>query len=543
MFLGGQKMKLPVGVQDFYKLRRENYTYIDKTKYIYELKESGDVYFLSRPRRFGKSLLITTMEAYFSGQKELFEGLYIYDKETQWLEYPVIKISFARDNFEQEGHLEICLNEILTPYEKKYDVKVDENTTFAIRLERIIKSAYEKTSLQVVVLVDEYDKPILDAMYTNLESHNHSVLRGFYSPLKELDHYLHFIFLTGITKISHVNIFSGLNQLEDISMMKKYACICGITEEEIKNNFDECIKTFAEEKEITYEETLLQLKQNYDGYHFSKKSVGVYNPFSLIRALKELDLGSYWFESGTPTILIKTMKNTPEDFLNFVDGVNLNQDDFKVFNPETNAIIPLVYQSGYLTIKGYEDETDTYFLRFPNKEVEEGFLKCLIPSYIKMIDSGIGLTIEKIRQSLREENIEKLMLLMKSIVSDVPTALQKSMIENYYQTIVHVMLRLTGFVMASELQGINGRADIVLQTRKSVFIFELKAIDDSKIKNESDEDYEKRISNLKENALNDALNQIEQKGYPTRFASAEKSMFKVGVVFSKEGNGLLGWKN
>lgn len=312
--------KLPVGIQDFYNLRKENYAYVDKTKYIYDLKETGKVYFLSRPRRFGKSLLLTTMEAYFSGQKELFEGLYIYEKETEWLEYPVIKISFARANFEIENNLEIVLNEILKPYEEKYNVTVDEKTTFSVRLERIIKSAYEKTGLQVVVLVDEYDKPILDAMYTNLESHNHSVLRDFYSPLKELDHYLHFIFLTGITKISHVNIFSGLNQLEDISMMKKYSAICGITEEELKNNFGEVIKEFADEKNISYEETLQELKKNYDGYHFNKNCEGVYNPFSLIRALKELELGSYWFESGTPTILIKMLKNTPVDFISLIDG-------------------------------------------------------------------------------------------------------------------------------------------------------------------------------------------------------------------------------
>ncbi len=536
-------MKLPVGVQDFYNLRKENYAYVDKTKFIYDLKESGKVYFLSRPRRFGKSLLITTMEAYFSGQKELFEGLYIYDKETEWLSYPVIKISFARANFEIENNLEICLNEILSNYEAQYGVKVDEGTSFSVRLERIIKSANEKTGLQAVVLIDEYDKPILDAMYTNLESHNHSILRDFYSPLKELDHYLHFVFLTGITKISHVNIFSGLNQLEDISMMKKYACICGITEDEIKNNFDECIKDFAEEKEITYEETLLQLKQHYDGYHFAKNSTGVYNPFSLIRALKELDLGSYWFESGTPTILIKTMKNTPEDFMSLVDGEKkVSVESFKTYDPETHKLLPLLYQSGYLTIKDYDSESELYNLFFPNREVEKGFLACLLPQFSNLLEDDLGLTTEKIRQSLREENIEKLMLLMKSIVSDVPTALQKSMIENYYQTIVHVMLRLTGFQMASELQGINGRADIVLQTRKSVFIFELKAIDDGKNKNEGDGDYEKRILALKENALTEALNQIEEKGYPTRFASAEKSMFKVGVVFSKEGNGLLGWK-
>jgi len=536
-------MKLPVGIQDFYDLRKENYAYVDKTKYIYDLKETGKVYFLSRPRRFGKSLLITTMEAYFSGEKELFKGLYIYDKETEWISYPVIKISFATDNFEQEGHLESVINEILTPYEKKYDVTVDEKTTFAIRLSRIIKSAYEKTGLQVVVLIDEYDKPILDAMYTPLEKNNHTVLRGFYSPLKDLDHYLKFIFLTGITKISHVNIFSGLNHLEDISMLDEYSAICGLTKEEIENTFQECIEKLATKTKSTYEETLQSLKNFYDGYHFSEYAQDVYNPFSLIKALKNSKIENYWFESGTPTILIKTMQNTPTDFLNFVEGVNLNQDDFKVFNPETNAIIPLIYQSGYLTIKGYEDETATYFLRFPNKEVEDGFLRCLVPCYITMIDSGIGLTIEKIRQALREENIEKLMLLMKSIVSDIPTALQKSMIENYYQTIVHVMLRLTGFQMVSELQGINGRADIVLQNRKSVFIFELKAIDDSRNKNESDEDFEKRIEQLKENALTEALNQIEKKGYPSRFASSEKNMFKVSVVFSKEGNGLLGFRS
>ena len=310
---------LPIGIQDFEKLRTFNNVSVDKTSYIYELTCTSSPYFLSRPRRFGKSLLLSTLEAYFLGKKDLFKGLAIEKLEKDWVEYPVIKISFGANSYENNARLKARLNAILTEAEEKYQIQKNSEDA-AERLSQIIHSVTKKTGKHVVILIDEYDKPILDALYTEYEEQNRQKLRVFYSPLKDCDQYIRFLFITGITKVSHVNIFSGLNQLNDISLDKKYSSICGISESELGEYFMPEIEALAEEQEMSIEETKAKLAQMYDGYHFTHNVEGVYNPFCLLKCFSDKDFGSYWFESGTPSLLVKTLQNQPLELTTIING-------------------------------------------------------------------------------------------------------------------------------------------------------------------------------------------------------------------------------
>ena len=324
---------LPIGIQDFEDLRNRGAVYVDKTHLVYKLATEGKPYFLSRPRRFGKSLLLSTLEAYFLGKKDLFKGLAIENLEKDWVQYPVIKISFGADNYPDLNCLISLENSVLSEYEKKYDIAVSDSRA-APRLKNIIKGAYEKTGKQVVILIEE--------------------LRSFYSPLKDCDQYIRFLFITGITKVSHVNIFSGLNQLNDISLDKKYSSICGVSESELEKYFMPEIEALAEEQEMNLEETKTKLAQMYDGYHFTHDVEGVYNPFCLLKCFSAKDFGSYWFESGTPSILVKTLQNQPIELTNIVNGRLANENQFKNYDPDSKNMLPVIYQSGYFTIKDFE---------------------------------------------------------------------------------------------------------------------------------------------------------------------------------------------
>ena len=527
---------LPIGIQDFEKLRRGGYVYVDKTGFVYKLARLSTPFFLSRPRRFGKSLLLSTMEYYFLGKKELFEGLAIETLEKDWIEYPVIKISFGADNYPDLNCLKSALNLILSEYEKKYGIEVSDQRT-APRLNNLIKTAYEKTGKQVVILIDEYDKPILDALYTEYEEQNRQELRAFYSPLKDCDKYIRFLFITGITKVSHVNIFSGLNQLNDISLDEDYSSICGISESELEKYFEPEIKALAARRKLTYEQTKEKLSRMYDGYHFATDVEGVYNPFCLLKCFSSKKFGSYWFESGTPSFLVKTLQNQPLFLANLVNGRKVKEDQFKNYDPDSKNMLPVVYQSGYLTIKDFDEDSNRYTLDFPNQEIKDGFLDVLLKKFVSVPDDDLGLAIDNLCDALEAHDVDKALSIIKSAIADLPTIVKKDICENYYESVTHLMFRMSGYNVISELQNVVGRSDVIVTTKDSVFIFELK-MDKGKATAGDEEKNSEELGKI----LDDALSQIDANGYSERFAVSGKTMHKIGVVFSSDGMGILGWK-
>ena len=516
---------LPIGIQDFEKLRKGNYVYVDKTHFVYELARTSTPYFLSRPRRFGKSLLLSTLEAYFLGKKDLFKGLSIEKLEKEWIQYPVLKISFGRGSYETKEKLLSVIDSILCEYEDSFHLEKHSDNP-AVRLADLIRAANEQSGRQAVILIDEYDKPILDALYTEFEEENRKELRNFYSPLKDMDRYIRFLFITGITKVSHINIFSGLNQLNDISLSKDYSSLCGISESELDEYFVPEIEALAKEQEMTVLEAKEKLARMYDGYHFTHDVEGVYNPFCLLKCFMERDFGSYWFESGTPSFLVKALQNQPLVLSTIVNGRKAKEDQFKNYDPESKNMLPVIYQSGYLTIKGFSKERRIYTLDFPNREIEEGFLNVLLKKFVKVPDDDMGLAVDNICDALEDKDVDKVLSIIKAAIADLPTVVKKDMCENYYESVTHLIFRLTGFNVVSELQSVAGRSDVIVTTKDSVFIFELKM------------DRGRSFEEVAE----DALTQIDANGYAERFTVSGKSMFKVGVVFSSDGKGMVGWK-
>ncbi len=516
---------LPIGIQDFEDLRRRGCIYVDKTSLVYKLATEGKPYFLSRPRRFGKSLLLSTLEAYFLGKKELFAGLAIEKLEKEWIQYPVLKISFGRGSYETKEKLLSVIDSILCEYEDSFHLEKHSDNP-AVRLADLIRTANEQYGRQAVILIDEYDKPIIDALYTEYEESNRQELRSFYSPLKDMDRYIRFLFITGITKVSHINIFSGLNQLNDISLSKDYSALCGISESELDEYFVPEIEALAKEQEMTVLEAREKLARMYDGYHFTHDVEGVYNPFCLLKCFMERDFGSYWFESGTPSFLVKALQNQPLVLSTIVNGRKAKEDQFKNYDPDSKNMLPVIYQSGYLTIKGFSKERRIYTLDFPNREIEEGFLNVLLKKFVKVPDDDMGLAVDNICDALEDKDVDKVLSIIKAAIADLPTVVKKDMCENYYESVTHLIFRLTGFNVVSELQSVAGRSDVIVTTKDSVFIFELKM------------DRGRSFEEVAE----DALSQIDANGYAERFTVSGKSMFKVGVVFSSDGKGMVGWK-
>ena len=516
---------LPIGIQDFEDLRTRGCIYVDKTDLIYKLATEGKPYFLSRPRRFGKSLLLSTMEAYFLGKKELFKGLAIETLEKEWIEYPVLKISFGRGTYETKDKLLSIIDAILNENENQFGIeKTSDNP--AVRFSNLIKTVSNQTGKKVVILIDEYDKPILDALYTEFEEQNRLELRSFYSPLKDSDKYIRFLFITGITKVSHVNIFSGLNQLNDISLNQDFSTICGVSETELENYFLPEIQALAEKQGLSVAETKNKLAEMYDGYHFAYESEGIYNPFCLLKCFYEKMFGSYWFESGTPSFLAEKLKNKTLELEHLINGRIATENQFKNYDPDSKNMLAVVYQSGYLTIKDFEKEMRFYTLDFPNREVEQGFLDVLLQKFVSVPYDDVGLEINNLRIALKNCNIDKVLSIIKAAIADLPTVVKKNICENYYESVTHLMFRMTGMRVVSELQSVAGRSDVVVATKDSVFIFELKM------------DKGRSFEEVAE----DALKQIDANGYSDRFAVSGKKMLKVGVVFSSEGKGMVGWK-
>ena len=498
-------------MQSFESIRKNDYLYVDKTKHIYNLVNSSRYYFLSRPRRFGKSLFLSTLEAYFLGQKELFKGLYIETVEKQWTEYPVIYLDLNSGIYTTEEELYRVLNYPMQRLEQKYSIDVKE-PSLSVRLKNIVLTAFEQTGKQVVILVDEYDKPLISTL-DNEELHNKykTILKGVYSILKECDEYIRFGFLTGVTKFSKISLFSDLNNLMDISLDENYTDICGITEEEIKTNFKEHLQAFAEKENTTKEDILSQLKAMYDGYHFSENtSIDIYNPFSLLNSLTERKFRNYWFQTGTPTFLIKLLQENDYDLKDLSEG-KITAKDLTSKESMMNAPVALFYQSGYLTIKDYNKKSGAYKLGYPNKEVEESFLDFILPKYMHTNENASFSYVEKMYENLENGEIEDFLKTMKTFFASVPYDLIKDT-ENHYQTVIFIICKLIGFIVEAEYKIVNGRIDMIVRTDNFLYLFEFKF----------------------DKSAEEALQQIDSKDYPLAFQQDERKLYKIGVNFSSQ---------
>ena len=502
---------LPIGLQSFEALRNANYLYVDKTRHLERLVTTNKYYFLSRPRRFGKSLFLSTLEAYFLGQKELFNGLYIEQVEKDWKEYPVLYLDLNTGIYDSETNLRNKLISHIIDWEEEYSIStVKEN--IEDRFANIIRTAYEKSGLGVVILVDEYDKPLLHTIdKPELHATFKDILKGVYSVLKGCDKYIRFGMLTGVTKFSKISLFSDLNNLMDISLDENYTDICGITEEEIKTNFKEHLQAFAEKENTTKEDILLQLKAMYDGYHFSENtSVDIYNPFSLLNSLTERKFRNYWFQTGTPTFLIKLLQENDYDLKDFSEG-NIDAVDLTSKESMLNAPIALFYQSGYLTIKDYDRDFSSYVLGYPNREVEQSFLDFLLPKYINTEENMSTSFLIAFARDLRAGRIEDFLTKLKVFFAKTPYDLIKDT-ENHYQTVVFIICRLLGYYSEAEYKIVNGRIDMVIKTKDYIYVFEFKF----------------------DKSAKEALEQIDSRDYPLAFQQDERKLYKVGVNFSSQ---------
>ena len=518
-----EERKLPVGIQSFEKIIENHNIYVDKTEYVYNLVHTNVPYFLSRPRRFGKSLLLSTMKAYWEGKKELFKGLKIEELEKDdpdaWQPYPVFYFDFNGKNYQSEQALETVLDELLNGWEALYGIAKENG--LEERFRKLLRSASLQTGKKCVVLVDEYDKPLLETM-ENKEfiEHNKAVFKGFFSLLKSEDANIRFVFITGVTKFSKVSIFSDLNQLEDISFDEDYAGICGITEEEVETNFEPELYRMANEKGLTYEECRERLRITYDGYHFSGGNQGVYNPYSLLTALKKRRFGSFWFETGTPTFLVHRLREMDFDVRRFDDRTLQSTEsllsDHRVDNPDP---VPLLYQTGYLTIVE-SDEDDVLTLGFPNKEVRYAFLQSLMPEYVDECGSGSGKDIFALKRHIENGDLESVKAVFTALFASITYTADDAPFEHYFQTVIHIVFTLLGKYAVCELHTSQGRIDCVVETAKYVYLFEFKR-DDSAEK---------------------ALKQIEDMHYADSYAADRRILYKVGVSFDSKTRQLSDWK-
>ena len=508
----------PIGIQTFEKIRTRNYMYVDKTEYIYRMVHADSNYFfLSRPRRFGKSLLTSTLEAYFQGRKDLFKGLAMDLLETEWTEYPVLRFDMSLGKHMEKEQLERYLSSQLELMEHKYGI-LTESPDANIRLTNLIRRAYVQTGRQVVVLIDEYDAPLLDVVH---EEKNlpvlRNIMRNFYSPLKACDPYLRFVFLTGITKFSQLSIFSELNNIKNISMLPEYAAICGITEEEMATQMDEDLDILAGRLNVNREEVVKKLKAHYDGYHFAWPSPDIYNPFSLLNAFADGRLDSYWFGSGTPTYLIE-MLNRFGVLPSKIGGNEVVAADFDAPTERMESITPLLYQSGYVTIKGYDEMFQIYTLDIPNAEVRIGLMRSLIPYYVTRDTQATNTTVVNLARALVRGDMDGMLRLLQTFLSTVPYC-DRTDYEGHYQQMLYIIFSLLGAYVDVEVRTPMGRVDMVMRTATTLYIVELKL-------NQSAEA---------------AIQQIDLKNYPERFALCGLPMVKVSINFDMERHTLKDW--
>ena len=508
----------PIGIQTFSKIREGNYLYVDKTGYIYQMTHSASSYvFLSRPRRFGKSLLTSTLHSYFSGRKDLFQGLAMERLEKEWIEYPVLHFDMSMAKHVDKERLERLLDFMLSDYERTFGLDTTAGDA-NLRLTRLIKCAYEKTGKKVVVLIDEYDAPLLDVVH---EKENlgvlRNIMRNFYSPLKACDPYLKYVFLTGITKFSQLSIFSELNNIKNISMDEPYAAICGITEDEMLTQMKEDMEMLAAKLNISSEEVLLKLKENYDGYHFTYPSPDIYNPFSLLNAFADGKFGSYWFGSGTPTYLIKML----EKFGVEPSEIGNNHAEVSAFDAPTETmtdIIPLLYQSGYITIKDYDESIDLYTLDIPNKEVRLGLMKSLLPNYVASKTRETTTMVAYLSRDIRNDDMDSALRRLQTFLSTIPYC-DNTRYEGHYQQMFYIIFSLLGSFVDVEVRTPRGRVDVVLRTKTTLYVMELKL----------------------DKTAGEAMEQINLKNYPERFALCGLPVVKVAINFDSERGTIGEW--
>ena len=519
-------MKYPIGVQDFEGLIKDGYVYVDKTDLVYRLVNDGKIYFLSRPRRFGKSLLVSTLKHYFLGHRELFKGLAIDGLETEWNEYPVFHLSFGGVNFSNSSAIDESLSMFIENAEKEYGIE-ERFKDYGIRFAAVLKAAHERTGRRCVVLIDEYDKPLLDVMDTELrvtdsdgnslrlEEYNRNVLKGFYSVFKDADPDLRFVLLTGVTKFSQVSVFSGFNQPKDISMDSRYEALCGITLDEMLSVFHEPITQLAEENGVGYEEMVEMLKKRYDGYHFSKKMTGVFNPFSLLNCFDKLEMRNYWFATGTPTYLMRLLSHSDKN-INELVGKYYEESQFIDYKADVERPLPMIYQSGYLTVKGYNERRRKYLLDFPNEEVRSGFVSLLASDYFNS-DKTPSSWIDDILDALENGDVVLFLRKMTSLLSSVTYRFQRKQdafeCERYFQYTFYLIMQMIGhYNTMVEKETSEGRIDCVVECPDYVYVMEFKM----------------------DGSAQSALEQIRERGYTKPYLADKRKVFSIGVNFSSE---------
>lgn len=509
----------PIGIQTFERIRKEDKFYVDKTEYVYRMTHTdGTYFFLSRPRRFGKSLLISTFESYFEGKKELFEGLAIEKLEKEWTEHPVLHLSLAGGKHMEKDQLTRYLLYVLSVNEEKFGI-VNDSPDPNVRMLNLIKTVHENTGKQVVVLIDEYDAPLLDVVHEDENlSTLREVMRNFYSPLKDCEKMLRFVFLTGITKFSQLSIFSELNNIRNISMSGQYAGICGITKEELTTCFEEDIQILAEKAGLSSEQVVAKLKENYDGYHFAWPSPDIFNPFSLLNCFAEGEFNAYWFGSGTPTYLINMMRKYDFSPIDLGEQMDAGKEDFDAATETMTTIIPLLYQSGYITIKGYDPDTELYTLALPNKEIRIGLFRSLMPHYLGKDSVKGNTTIAKMSALINKGEIEEALEMYKTFLATLPYCDNINYEGHYQQMLYMAFALLTNFHILVEQHTAKGRTDITMETKNCIYVMELKF----------------------GKSAQEALDQINAKHYADAFAMKEKPVIKVGMNFAlKDGISTL----
>ena len=511
-------MNYPIGIQTFAKLRENDFSYVDKTAYVYRLASRGSCYFLSRPRRFGKSMLLSTLKTYFQGKKEEFEGLAIAKLEKEWKQYPVLHADLNTALYTTPEALTGLLDFHFRFWEEEYGIEKKDGDVSSRFRNIIVSAAQRSPEGKVVILIDEYDKPLLEAIgKPELQEEYRQILKAFYSNIKSCDEYIRFAMLTGVTKFSHLSIFSGLNNLRDISLDPQYAAICGFTQQELETTFSESIDEFAEALKVNRTEMLELLKKHYDGYHFSEDlSVNVYNPFSILNAFDANALKAFWFATGTPNFLVEVVKQCDYPLDRLVTepktAADLDAIDSMYSDP-----IPLFFQSGYLTIKDYDSRLEAYLLGFPNKEVEQGFTRFMSLYYNGGNRQG-SFNIFRFVKAVEDGDAELFMTLLQAFYADGDYQLTGKL-EVYFQNSLMVLFRLMGFYVQMERHTSRGRMDVTLQTKDYVYILELKV----------------------DKSPDEALQQIEDKQYAAPFATDPRKLFKIGVCFSSEERGIKDW--
>ncbi|WP_416336071.1 ATP-binding protein [Butyricimonas faecihominis] len=511
--------KMPIGIQSFEKLRRENYVYIDKTEIMYRLVNTSNPYFLSRPRRFGKSLMLSTMEAYFLGKRDLFKGLAIERLETEWNTHAVLHLDLNAEKYDSPERLHDMLERQLRGWEKTYETG-GEGITHSGRFMEVIKKAYEKTGRGVVILIDEYDKPLLNSFHDEaLQKAFRETLTAFYTVLKSADQWLRFVFITGVTKFAQMGIFSNLNQLKDISLDPRYAALCGLTGDEIRADFVPELKLLAKENNLDDEACMERLTRMYDGYHFNYRNmVGIYNPFSILNVLDSTMFENYWFASGTPTFLAEMLKKTDFD-LRELDGIEVSAASLSDDRANINNPVPMIYQSGYLTIKKYDERFQIYTLGFPNDEVKYGFLNFVTPFYTPVAESETSFYIGKFIHELESGDVDAFLTRLRAFFAGISYELNNRT-ERHYQTIFYLVFKLMGQFSETEVRSAKGRADAVVKTADYIYVFEFKL----------------------DGSADQALAQINDRGYLIPYTVDGRKLVKIGVNFDPAQRNIGDWK-